>query len=364
MILHMDDFSGYGTNVDLMMSGVYAGAFATSIGEVENYYFFVNDPDEVSPGRVLRLRNTGQNVTGLLRKVLPGARSVVGAMTRVWFPVLPSAGWNRPIEFLAGGTSILYSLQVTATGGLRIRTGGINGTILYESDGPVITAQGWWHLEMKVVIDDTVGSIEVRAEGIPVPGLVHDNIDTGTTLIQQVALGQSGQTGGSGFDHYQKDFVIWDGEGNYANDFLGTCILHRHTLTSDEALNWTPVGGLSGYDILNSVPPTPGAYIYAEDDPLPGPYQAAISPLPEDIVSVKAVQLRYMAAKNDGGDALVQTAMVSDPEGTADVALAPERPITIAQTFWQDIFHTDPKTGAPWLPAHLDEANVRLTRTL
>lgn len=362
MILHMDDFSGYGTEIDLMMSGVYAGAMGSSIGAPDSYMSLVPDVDGVSPGRVLLVGKSGQNSRTLVRKVFPGPRAVAGAMTRVWFPALPASGVNYPLTFLGGGVASLWTLVVTATGGLQVRTG-ISDPV-YTSDGPVITAQGWWHLEMKVVISETEGSIEVRAEGIPVPGLVHSNINTGSELIQQAALGQSSGTGGFGYDHYQKDWVVWDGEGDFANDFLGTCILHRHSLTADEALNWTPVGGLSGHDILNSDPPTPSAYLYAEDDPLPGAYQAAISPLPEDIVSVKAVQLRYMAAKNDGGDASVQTAIVSDPSGTADVALGPERPVTIAQTFWQDVFHTDPKTGAPWIPSALDAANVRLDRIL
>lgn len=363
-VVHMDDFAGYGTEVDLLTAGVYAGLFATSIGEPDDHYSFPMDPDGISGKRVLLCHNTGQNVDGLVRKVLPSPVTTIGMSARVWFNLLPTGGWNYPLVLLAGGVSHLFSLTVGGTGTLQIRSGDPTGTILYESTGPAITAQGWWHIEWKTVISETVGSFEVRVEGIPVPGLVQQNINTGTTAVQQAAFGQRGEGGGFGFPHYQKDFVVWTAEGDGPTDFIGTAILHRHSIASDAALNWTAVGGADGAAILNNNPPDPNQYIYAEDDPIPAAYRGKISPLPEDIVSIKAVQLRVMAAKNDGGDASLQNGLIADPEGTADQWNGAERPLTIAQLFWDDYNHLNPKTGAAWLPSELDEVEVYINRTL
>ena len=363
-ILHADDFSGYGTDTDLMLAGVYAGFRAPGFTSVSVAPALTLDPDGVSPGRVLRCGPVGQNPTLNVRHVLAGgAVTTIGVMFRIWFPALPDAGFNG-ITLMSAGSSYLYTLTIDAAGYMHIRSGDFNDAILYSSDLPAITAQGWYHIEWKTVIDSTTGSFEVRVAGTPVSGLTQSNINTGSTGVGQVGLMQKGETGGDTHSYYVKDFVIWDNSGSDVTDFLGTCILHGHTLTADIALNWTPEGDTEGYDILNNVPPSVGEYIYAEDDPLPDAYQASISPLPDDVSSVKAVVVRYMAAKNDGGDASVRSQMISDPEGTADVANGTARPITIAQTFWTDIFHTDPKTGAPWLPASVNAANVAIDRTV
>lgn len=363
-VLHMDDFSGYGTNVDLLLAGVYAQAGETNISGFG--VSLTADPDGVSPGRVLRMNNGygGGGNYRILRKVLPnGAVAVVGVMLRVWLPVLPTLGRIAPISLLDGSANSLYTLTVTSTGALEIRDGDHNGTVLYTSALPEITAQGWYHIEWKAVIDPASGSFEVRVEGLPVAGLVQSEINTGSTSVAQIGNIQDSDNTSAGHDYFIKDYVIWDASGSDVTDFVGTCILNGHTLTEDVDLNWTPVGEATGIAILNRIPPDPDFYIYAPDDPLPAPYQADFSPLPEDVVSVKAVMVRYMAAKNDGGDASVQSALVSDPDGTADVVLGANRNITIAQTFWSDIYHRDPKTDAPWLPASLNEANVLFDRT-
>lgn len=314
-ILHMEDFAGFGNASEtILTAGLYAGLYGTSVNG--SSLSFPIDPDGISNKRCLRIGNSGQNANSLIRKVLPSSKTTVGVMTRVWFDDLPSQGWNYPIVLLGAGTTFLYHLLVLATGRIRIVQGGFRSSdrvTIAESDGPVITAKGWWHIEWKTVISPTNGSFEVRVEGRPVSGLNLSGINTGATPVQQIGLGQGGETGGFGFAHFQKDLVVWDNEGSDVNDFIGTAIIHRHSLVEELADEWQIQGSGTSIEVLNSAPPVPNRYVFVDVDDAPSTYRASISPLPEKTTLVRAVQIRAMAAKNDGGDASLQNGIVADP---------------------------------------------------
>jgi hypothetical protein len=359
-IVHMDDFAGYGsTDAAIMTSNIYAGLASTSIGR--GSLTFPLDP-EGSGKRVLYLGNSGQNAGTLIRKVIPTSKSVVGTSMRVYFAELPFQGWNYPFTLMGGGMTYLYTLTVDALGKLQIRSGSYSGTVLYTSEGPVISAQGWWHIEWKAVLHATAGSFEVRVEGAPVPGLVLSGINTGSTLCQQVGTGQKGESGGYGFAHYIKDWTIWDDSGAEGNNFIGPAIMHRHTLTADANGNWDKVGDATGTGILNTRPYDSAKYLVAGNNPIPGVYRASISPLPANVTAVKGVMVRYMAAKNDGGEATVRGGIVADPDGAPAVWEGNTRPLTVAPLFWTEFNHLNPKTGAPWTPAELNAAQLQLNR--
>jgi len=367
-LFHIEDCQGYGTDTAYMRNGIYARVGQEGTLTDNGGISLVNDPDGVSPGRVIQL-NTGYGggtTHRIIRKVIPtGGQMIVGVGLRVYLPALPVAGAVAPIAFKDAGDGadeFRFTLTVTSTGHLQIRNGGYAGTVLYTSSAPVLTSGSWHHLEWKVVVDASDGSFEVRWEGVPIDGLVQTGINTGTDPITQICAVQDANSIGQGQTYQIKDWFGWDGTGSEANDFLGTVVPFRHTLQEDIALNWSLEGGTDGVSILNRDPPTPEEYIYAGDPP-PSPYVASLSPLPEEVTSVKGVLVRYRAAKNDGGDATVQPGLIADPEGTADTWLGADSPITSSQTFWDNYNHVNPKTGQPWLPAELNEAHVQINRT-
>lgn len=373
-VIHMDDFTGYGAGafdtdapaVDLMLAGLYAGFLAP--GTITSYVTpgLVADPDGVSPGLVLQCGPSGQNQDLCVRWVHPdGVQTTIGVAMRVWFPQLPNAGSNAIIALMGeADADYVYMLCVTSTGRLQIRAG-FYGSVLYSSAAPCITAQGWWHIEFKA--KNTVsGILAVRVEGIPVPGLTLSGDFSASTDYAQVAQMQSGAGGGASHVFFVKDYVIWDGQGPDATDWVGTSLVFAHDIYADLQLNWTPVPGASeGFEILGNIPPNPTQYIYAEHDPEPDPYQGLLNALPPDITTVKAVLVRYMAGKNDGGDGFVQSGMIGGVNETPATANGEDRPITIAQTFYQDIFHRNPVTNTAWLPSNFDDGNVavQLNRT-
>jgi hypothetical protein len=347
---HMDNFSLYGGVAANMLNGVYAAVPQVTLA---------TDPDGISTGKVVHINNN--NPAGP-RYVLSSAQAVIGVCARMWAPnlsfnaaVLPGIAWYD----VSGTPMVIMNFDTTGRVRLLTRAGGLIAT----STNPVITANGWYHIEAKLVSGaGSTDTFEVRIEGIPV--LVQGASDLDIESIYQVQIGTpafSG-SGGSATDIYWKDFFIWDGSGTHNNDFVGSVIIYDLTPTADVALNWTPVGGPNGFSILDNAPPNDTIFLQAPN-PAPAAYQASHSPLPADVTSVKAIMTMVRAAKSDGGDASLQMGVISDPSGAPATALGADRPITIAQTYWRDVFETDPKTSAAWLPSAVDASLIQINRT-
>ena len=343
-IEHMDNFSIYGTDVSLLADGIYAQADGNLSLQV--------DPDGISSGRVARTTSSASN-RAIMRYVLNGAQNVVGLALRVWCDPIPVSDATRPIlaSYRDGVNSEFATVRVTPTGRLLFE----DGTNTIETAVPAISASAWWHIEIKYDRSG-VGSIEIRVEGLTVM-LDEDLGYVVADPIYQVATLGAGSNLSSGVTYF-KDYVIWNGTGTYNNDFLGSVLVHNLIPTSDVALNWTPVGGATGFGILDNIPPNDAQYISAPT-PAPAAYVCGLSDLPAEVTSVKALMSIVRAAKTDGGDGSLQVSAVSQ----GDVVNGANRPITIAMTYWRDVFETDPDTGVPWLPEAVNLAELQIDRT-
>lgn len=357
MLVHADDFSGYGTSTAYMLNGLYSrvGSTILSGGSVA----LVNDPDGISSGKVLKMPpdyGGGGNAQTCTYPLPAGATTTIGVALRIWCAVLPHiVNSFQPIR-MSSAANPLFVLVVTNTGKLQILN--TAGTVIYSTAAPVITATGWWHLEMKVHIDAAAGSIEVRVEGIPV--IVESAINTGSTGIEIVSVRNQPDGTSASDTFYVKDFVIWDGSGSQNNDFLGTVLVYGLVTTADVSLNWDTTGP-NGYSVLANNPPQDGvAYISAPYPAMPAAAVFALSDLPADITSVKGLITRVRAAKSDGGDGQLQVSLISG----VSLDNGANRPITVAQTYWPDVSELDPATGVAWTPVGVDAANLKIDRTL
>lgn len=352
-IVHADNFSIYGTNRNLLLDGIYV--------QSSNSTHLVADPDGMSPGYVLQCRVSTPSDLVRLRYVLPHADTVVGCSQRIWLEELPSSSDMTPvpIQFATISNSLIGYLRVDPSGRLGF-VNNIEGVTSW-SDGPVVTANGWYHIETRLKIDPSEGGFEVRVEGRTVINV--ENVSTGTSPIGQVRIANYPTAISLGVIYYVKDFVIWDGSGDRNNDFLGTVLVQNLKPSADVQLNWTPSTGDNGYSILSSIPPNDSNYISAEDDPLPGPYVAELTSLPEDVTSVRGLITFVRAAKSDGGDGSIQVGLISSPDDDPATVLGENRPITVAQTYWRDVFEVDPKTGSGWTPEAVNNVHLQITRT-
>lgn len=358
MILHMDNFSIYGRNRALMTNGIYA---ATSSGLV-----LTDDPDG-SPGTVMRAVNNGSNNDTFWRYVFQtGVTSKAGIAVRWWWDALPESNEIKTrLVFRDNGNKDIMFVGAYSTGQIAVAViTQLEPDLLityYVSELPIIGANGWNHIEILAEKPSpTTLSCEVRVEGIPV--LSFEGVPSQNSGGFAQVAGYRFNIGGNPFSFY-KDLVIYNGDGPDNNTFLGSVLVMSLLPEEDVALNWAPSVALPGYDILNNSPPNPAQYLQAVFPGTPPAYVCEVSNLPEDVSSVKAVMSYVRAAKTDGGDAQLQMSVISSPDDGPATANGADRPITVAQTYWRDVFERDPKTNAPWTPGAVDDVQLKMNRT-
>lgn len=348
----MDDFTCYGTDggaAARMLDGVYAQASGALSA----------DPDPSSAG--LPVLNLSADSTRI-RKVLTAAQTTVGVAARYWFTSLPGP---KPVmaEFGDVSNNTHMNVQVNASGILEVHRFDTAGAdvLLGSSSTPVITANAWRHIEIKVLFDVAVGTVEIRVEGVTVLNLTGirttSNIAGYVASVQNITLHQASAIGLIGY--YVKDLILWDGSGGVNNNFMGSCQVLKLLPTGDTSLGWTPSSGTTGYNLINDTTPDDDANYISAPFPLPSPSQFTLSDLPVNVSTVRGVQLMHRSKKTDGGDGNIQVTAVSG----ANNGLGADRPITTAYTYMWDIFNLDP-SGSAWSRTLVNALQMKLNRTL
>lgn len=353
---HLDFPSGqpglYGTNLAYMDDGIYGQIDHVVLGD---------DPDPSITGNVPKVGATA-NGDGMIRFILPSSQYTVGMGCRIYLSNIPTGAGDVPYihQYRDPGNSVLVTVAVNPTGGLTVYRGENFGTVLGSTSGPVLVANSWQHVESKVFASDTVGTVEIRVEGVVVLSLTVQNTSSSGFPIAQVANSNEGGSTGIVCSYYVKDLAIWDSAGSVNNDFLGSIQVHELTTNSDTSFNWAASTGTTGYNLLDEAPPNDDTdYIYAVD-PAPAASTFGLTNLPADVTSVKGIYTVVRSRKTDGGDGNLQVGLISN----GDTGLGLDRPITTAYTYWADMFELDPDTSTSWSPSAVDAVTLQLNRTV
>lgn len=128
---------------------------------------------------------------------------------------------------LRDGATPQVTLIWDETGVLTARTGGTGGAILGTATA-ALNAASWDSFQIKVVVHNTAGSVEVRKNGSAPPAaplLLLTGINTrgGTTnnYANSLQLGANGNSGGVAEDWYYDDVFVFSGAGAVPNDWTG-----------------------------------------------------------------------------------------------------------------------------------------------
>lgn len=147
-----------------------------------------------------------------------------------------------------------FTLVLNTDGSFSFYEGAYNGVLLGTSAVGLVSPNVWYYIELKVVVDNSAGSFEVRLNGTNV--LSDSGVDTqddATSVISYVILGKNGTFGD---DVYFDDLYVCDGTGSSHNDFLGDCKVD--TVFPSAAGNysqWTPSGEASNYLCVDETVP-------------------------------------------------------------------------------------------------------------
>lgn len=346
MLLFADTFNTYGTNTALMLNGLYAAVANSSLG-----------PDPTgAPVNVFQ--TTSNPLNGYrLRRVFNSSKTTAGFGLRLWLTTLPPNNVCVPVfNFLDGASGQQISVSIDTVGKLNVHQGWYGaGILLGVTTGPVVTANAWHHIEFKATANAVTGSFEARINGVPV--LTVAGVNTGTDYSQFCV--ECPNASAITLAYYIKDLVLWDGTGTYNNNFMGSVSVLDLLPDSDVSFNWAASTGTTGYNLINDIPPVDTSYVSAAF-PVPAASVFGLQNLPADVTSVKAMIPTIRAEKIDGGDGSLQMAMKSG----ASTGLGSDRPMTVAYTYWQDIFEVDPATTLPWTPGAANAAQLQINRTV
>jgi hypothetical protein len=358
MLQWADTFNRYGTNAALLLNGAW----------IENHGggVLVADPDPTSTAKVYQaaVGFADQPVGFGLRYALSSSQPTVGMAGKLWMTSIPQNNSDLcpGFDWRDVSNNIICRITVNAVGGIAAYNAA--GTKLGETTAPVLTANAYNHIEAKAFRNAATGTIEIRVNGqaapapFPLTGLNLGAVDFAQVMIGGYHAG-SGPFPGPGMTPYWKEVIIWDGTGTYNKDFMGTCAVIDIDTDSDVVLGWTPNSGTVGWSILDNNPPTDdAAYIGAATAALTNTF--GLKDLPPDVTTVRGGVIINRSRKIDGGDGNVQMGIISG----AATGLGADRPITVAYTYWKDVFEVDPNTGVPFTPANFNLAKLKMTRTV
>lgn len=337
----------YGTDILLLSNGVYSVVSGIQLQE---------DPDPNVSGIVMRYDDFSQDATKL-RKILPTEQPTVGIAIRQWKDRLENTSWA--ICFNNIGASRQVSITTDSSGRLVVKTGTPRtGPVIGSTPMNTIVLNAWQNIEFMATRGNPTGSFEVRVEGVSV--LTIAGVNTGADLFAQVEFTHTGNNSGSG-NFFFKDLRIWDGSGGWGDTFPGNTQVIDLGPVSDVSSGWSKSTGTSDFAILDNVPPIDAQFIFAPETPsIPAPAIVGLSNLPEEVTSVRSLMTIYRGKKSDGGDANVQTSLISN----GLLSNGANRPVTTAFTYYWDMSHLDPNTGAPWTPPAVDAVQLRINRTV
>lgn len=350
----MDNFSIYGLTEANLTNGVYAQADGCTL---------VVDPDGEAVDSIVIRQTTTTNGRSVLRRVLSGARTIVGVAVRLWMNELPE-NTTASSEIAVSDLNNLEHCWVTVNPSgylVAFREDQAGRVQLGISDGPVAVANAWQHYEVKFNLHASAGYIKVKVNGALLMDLtgIRTVSDKAAAIASAHNVRLSHRNNTTDLQTHWKDLIIWDDQGAKNNDFMGQCQVYKIVPEADVSLGWTPNTGALGWTLVDEDDPDDDTQYISADSTLPPLSQFVMTDLPVDVTAVKSVMSIHRSRKTDNGDGKVQTGLVY----SGNTALGVDRDITTAYTFWTDV-HDDSPDGGNWSKSKVDALEMIIDRTL
>lgn len=256
----------------------------------------------------------------------------------------------------AAGVGIIY-LNMLSSGQLQVRAGSVIGSSLADSGTNLLSQDVAYHIEMKVGLHASTGTIEVRVNGV-----VWINA-TGLNTLQsqtvgQVGLGAGNYASGQSVDMYWDNFYIWDGTGSVNNDFVGECVVETLFPNADTAdADWTKSSGSDGYNLINDVPANISNYIEAANVGDESIFEC--TNLSTTAYSIKGVMAAVNAQKTTAGASTIEIGVETNNVQSMSAGQALTQG---SLTYRNHVVQLNPDTGVAWTPSEVNAIQVVVDR--
>ena len=286
---------------------------------------------------------SGANSTGTI--TLPG-----GALSEMYirWPVrFTSAPTTPRFFFWSNGSTEMGSIRRNLSSGLlEIYT---SVSTLQATGAIPLSIATWYNLEIHIKIDDSVGVIELRVDGVADATYTGDTKPSTETTVDNVSLYSSGT-----YAAYLDDIAINDIAGSADNSWCGDGkISLLSPSAAGDVTGLTPSTG-SNYQCVDEIPASGTDYVYSATADLYDLYNCGTIALGAgELVRRVQVQARMLEESADGDsiDLGVKTVSVESFDSGHAV-------ITSAARYAGDDLTLNPTTGAAWTQTQLDALQV------
>lgn len=246
-----------------------------------------------------------------------------------------------------------------ATSQLRLRLGGVAGTVLATSS-TTMSVDAWHCLEYRVQITSTtVGVCEIWLDGVQVITFSGDNTSTANANVQSVSVGyNSGSSQAIGTYVAFDDLAVNDTSGSLNNARPGdgrVVLLVPTGAGSNTALTRGGTDSGANWSQVDELPPSMTDYVFSATAATRDTY--ALSDLPSGVASVNVADVIAFVQNSDAGAGSMGLTVKSGSttnEGSAQVLGA-----TAAYIHQQ--YETDPATSAAWTVSALNSLEAGVT---
>lgn len=256
---------------------------------------------------------------------------------------------NQPMIAVFLGTD---GAIVVYRGGDNGGTGYFVGTFLGRSL-PVVGAGAYQHFEHYLKVGNGDGAYELRINEVTVLNLTGIDTDNGGGEVSQVSIGSNFDAAFAGgivdlADCYVNDTVA---DGSACDTFVGDCksgvlMVNGDTAQADFVLS----SGVSGYQLLNEVPPNDGGYITTAATAAESDF--AFEDGPGNLSEILTARPFNRAWKDDAGTCTIGPSMKSG----GSKSVVNDQPVSEAPAYYDSNVPIDPDTGVPWTPGSLNAA--------
>lgn len=264
------------------------------------------------------------------------------------------SGSNRTYFSVLNGSTMHVSLGVDGSGYLRAWFDSVvYGIVLGTAATSPLSEGTWYHIEGKIVIHDSTGSIELRVNGNSTPVLNLSGLDTKVGSSTDATKVRFGSAGSSSW-HYLTDLAVWNESGESPTGWIGDCRVDTLNPSAAGSVDdWTPSAG-ANYECVDEAN-VDGDTSYVESSTNAQKDLYAIGNLPHNPSAIHAVMVTAKAKKTDAGSASVKLGMKSSATEAQGSAEALTEGTYVRYQYARGV---DPNTSAAWTTSGVNALEV------
>lgn len=214
--------------------------------------------------------------------------------------------------------------------------------------------------ETDVVMGTATGSVRLWIDGDLILSATDIDLVNGGTVTD---INQTRFPGNFGVAQYSR-MRIWDGLGTDFNEPLGQITTNQTVLPSGTGAlgQWLANGTATNYEQVDDDPVHDGDVTHVETETYGLADLHIVPGLPVNVDSVHGVQVTAVARRTAGGDSDLKVLCMSNGTTATGGEAAPggQRNMGLDLLWLNEIFETDPDTGAGWLPTATYQVGYRL----